>query len=329
MPIEGQPMHVFFSVTGTDSAPRTGWVSVKVTIPGGGTLDESSTDAWSVFQLTSGETANGVVTFTAPTAAANNVIDLFYFEDWQWSGNTRTAGASLKDADPLSFSTGEEISVSLDSIYCSVTRIRGDGDTISSGIEAWLGANDPGPVTLGPGSFLLDHGQSISGDSTGVVYLYPGVSPDLSYRYRVANISNEWGCAGDVADDTFAFTSDGVDALTLQTGSHTEAREYHYVTPWNCNASDYWVTTTMRRERNPWPDVTPHQVRLKPNHAFQFAATGLASPVTWSVSDPTMGSVDSFGTFTASPNLNKDGFVNVSAAGSAGTVVSAYVGLAP
>jgi hypothetical protein len=310
--IEGRPITIQFHQSNHFTAARTGWVAVEL-LPSGEQPIENAGSQWQMVALAGGQTAQGVVTVTAPAASHDSFVKLFYFETWN-AGEFPTPGPHLAETAPAPLSVAARYSIDVSEMIIGSTRQLAQADHV----HATLAYDNPVRVSTGNVDLgFLNHGTYyLSLTPEARVDLVPFVSPALQYDYTFSEFVNgNWYCAGIVAQDTLTFPSADIATLTAG-GPHVEARRYRFNSPAGCNTGDYIIVSNVRRHasNDDTPTVVPAAVQIAPGGTVQFTASHFSGPVSWSVSGGALhGTIDASGFFHATQPLDPHAFVTITA----------------
>lgn len=326
--VEGRPITIKFHQTNRFfRAPHTGWVGVTL-LPSGSAPVENAGSTWQIVSLAGGQTANGVITVTAPAPSKDSFVKLFYFEQWN-GGEFPTPGPHLAESAVKPLTVAGRYSVDVNWINIKQTRTLWLADHVYGG----LAIGNPINVSTGT-QYLgaLGYGvHSIWLSPAARVDLVPFLTTALQYRYVFTNY-DAWNshCNGTTVDDTVTFSSFDVATITAG-GAHDETREYNTSSPAGCPTSDYVVNSQIirRAANDDTPVVVPSTVQIRQGGQVQFSTLNMHGPITWSVSGGALGGViDGNGLFTATQPLDAHTPLTITAIDAQQNSASAALGLA-
>jgi hypothetical protein len=257
-PLENRPVSLAFSVTNRSSVVHAGFVAAAIRPA---TLFQAPfvTAPWPIASLAPGQTVTGVLTFSAPMAAPNHSIDLYYQEGQACDPDHPCATSHLVDTT-ANFDSAARFRIAFDDIQIENTRSRfNDTDfaslSVTSDVSTYsqtlsLGDVDNGlwnvglttlPFDLVPGKgnpvkmgYLVVN-KGYSGDLTNFIktlndiadriadHYFPAGSTFFDAIHSAINATVAWldpDCDGVVAADSFTIPTSELDSDTFFADRH-------------------------------------------------------------------------------------------------------------
>lgn len=193
VPVENRPMHVYFTLRNSTSAPLSGWVGFGAqgsAVTGFFSNGTRLEDDWRVQDLQPGQTLAGVVTLDAPPAGTGRLGTLYFYKERVVAAEFPAAGPHVWERQ-TPFDTAARFRFSLERLTARSTRDNTyNGDDVAVSTSLLLGG-----ATVYEDAFMAGHVNDKGGvldlhHRTTPIDVVPPVSPEARFGFAAAHVGN-------------------------------------------------------------------------------------------------------------------------------------------